>query len=214
MYYDLATDGSGGLSLAGPPVQVPLGAVDRIAYEARDTYHRTTAAVPPVQVPLGAELKLSHRSAGDIDLELRLLPSPAKDTELIAEVWGDGVRLARQPLGDKVGGKVLPASLFGPPAFSPSGQRIAWVAERPFEAAQAPGYWAAEKSPSPSKPPPPSRDKYALRRGLGEALGVGNAAVVVWDWALGELSVHYAEDLLPPEECGPMTVPSALIWDG
>ena len=110
VYYDLATDGSGGLSLAGPPVQVPLG----------------------------AELKLNHRSAGEIDLELRLLPSPAKDTELIAEVWGDGVRLARQPLGDKVGAKVLPASLFGPPAFSPSGQRIAWVAERPFEAAQAP----------------------------------------------------------------------------
>ena len=43
---------------------------------------------------------------------------------------------------------------------------------------------------------------------------MGNAALVVWDWALGELSVHYAEDLLPPEECGPMTVPSAVIWDG
>ena len=48
---------------------------------------------PPLQlqVPIGAELKLSHRSAGALDLELRLLPSPAKDTELIAEVWGDGV---------------------------------------------------------------------------------------------------------------------------
>ena len=81
VYYDLVTDGSG-LSLAAPPVQVPLG----------------------------AELKLSHRAPGEIDLELRLLPSPAKDTELVAEVWGDGVRLARQPLGDKVGGKVLPAA--------------------------------------------------------------------------------------------------------
>jgi hypothetical protein len=96
VYYDLVTDGSG-LSLAAPPVQVPLG----------------------------AELKLSHRAAGAIGLELRLLPSPAKDTELVAEVWGDGVRLARQPLGDKVGGKVLPAAVFGPPAFSPSGERIA-----------------------------------------------------------------------------------------
>ena len=44
VYYDLATEGSG-LSLAGPPVQVPVG----------------------------AELKLSHRSAGG--LELRLLPA-------------------------------------------------------------------------------------------------------------------------------------------
>ena len=35
--------------------------------------------------------------------------------------------------------------------------------------------------------------------------------MVVWDWALGELSVHHAEDLLPPEECGPMTVRYLVI---
>ena len=47
VYYDLVTDGSG-LSLAAPPVQVPLG----------------------------AGLKLSHRAPGEIDLELRLLHAP------------------------------------------------------------------------------------------------------------------------------------------
>ena len=47
VYYDIATDGGGGLSLAGPPVQVPIG----------------------------AELKLSHRSAGALDLELRYILS-------------------------------------------------------------------------------------------------------------------------------------------
>ena len=43
---------------------------------------------------------------------------------------------------------------------------------------------------------------------------MGNAVVVVWDWPLGELSVHPAEELIPTEECGPMTVPSSVIWDG
>ena len=171
------------------------------------------AVGPAVRVPVGSDLKLlQHFEAG---LELRLLPMPNKEEkELIAEVWGEGVRLARKPLGDKVGPKVLPAGIFGAPALSPSGAKIAWTCERPFEHAAVPGHWASEEAKE--KASGPSRNKYELRRGLGEAIKVENTAIVVWDWQADELAVYAAEALLSAKDAarGAMAVASSVVWDG
>ena len=171
------------------------------------------AAGPAVRVPLGSDLKLLHHF--ESGLELRLLPMPNKeDKELIAEVWGEGVRLARKPLGDKVGPKVLPAGIFGAPALSPSGTKIAWTCERPFEHAAVPGHWASEEAKE--KASGPSQKKYELRRGLGEAIKVEHTSIVVWDWQADELAVYAAEALLAAEDAarGAMAVPSSVVWDG
>ena len=90
-----------------------------------------------------------------------------------------GVRLARRSLADKVGGAVLPSAIFGQPLFSPSGKRVAWVAERAESRAKVSGYWPppkegdgeAEKEKPKEKEPPPPFAKFEMRRGLGETIG-------------------------------------------
>ena len=84
-----------------------------------------------------------HRSTAH-GLEFR--QSACEDGKKLAvEVWSaTGVRLARRVI-DGVGPKPLSPGVFGRPSFSPSGHKVAFVAERTPDGSSAAGYWGAEK---------------------------------------------------------------------
>ena len=166
------------------------------------------------------------------ELELRLLSVAGKDGgagSVAAEIWSGGVRLARRSMAEKIGATVLPGAIFGKPQFSPSGQRVAWVAERADGRAKVSGYWPAPKDEKAKekdkseKPPedtaedtPPPYGKFEMRRNLGETIGVLGSVGVVWDWGKDELTVLEAATLLPTETLAPSeaAVPAQLQFDG
>ncbi|KAL1500278.1 hypothetical protein AB1Y20_012945 [Prymnesium parvum] len=154
------------------------------------------------------------------ELEVRLSSCTAKEgNSAVAEIWSAGVRLARRSLADKAGGTVLPTAIFGRPAFSPSGQRVAWIAERADTRQKVSGYWpppkdgAAEKDEKESARP---FGKFEMRRNLGETIGVGGSVIVCWDWQSDSIKVLEAAPLLPPGTLGASeaAVPAQLQFDG
>lgn len=163
--------------------------------------------------------------------------------KLAVEVWSsDGVRLARRVI-DGVGPKPLSPGVFGAPKFSPSGSKVAFVAERTPAGASATGYWPPlkdEAKTESSKPKGSSEGtgtdksesegkgdgdggllvgKFALgdHRSTGEALLVHSSQIVAWDWQADTVCLLKGEDLLgehdPSLPVGGVAMPSQPCFD-
>jgi len=179
-------------------VSLPTIAADWSEAELRDTEaaaHCTIfalgadgASAPVHTSAIDGSVKVRARHPTMPGLEFRLVK---RGDDAIAEVWRDGVRIARRALGDSVGAKPLAAGVFGSPRFSPSGDKVVWTAERHCGRAKAKGYWpeptgAAADAQGVAEAPAAGVtpfDKFRPKRGFGETIGVEDAALVVWRWA-------------------------------
>ena len=163
------------------------------------------AALP--SAPLDASRRLfSRHPDGELSLRVHSI-----DGTLWAEVWSNDVRLARVK-ADALGPKVLPSGVFGAPSWSPSGHKVAWVAEEPAPPKQRANYWQPDGD---DDTPSAASDAFRMRRGLGEAIGVTNAVVAVLDWETDELQVLAADELLPAGTLadGERAVPAHVTFD-